>query len=86
MAGGTPLAVAARQVVDERNEAAVGGASAGDLVSEHCPSMCGVELLDVRSAEAASEDFDEIAPTSGLRHVGERWPSVRTENDRPHDR
>ena len=57
MAGVAARALAARQVVDERDAAAVD--LGDDLVPEHGARRCAAELLDVRPAEAAGDDAGE---------------------------
>jgi len=64
--GAAAVALAARKVVDERDALAV-LAPRDHLVTEDEPGRVGPELLDVRAAEPAGEDRDEIAVPDGAR-------------------
>ena len=76
--GEAALALAAGQVVDERDAAAVD--LGDDLVPEHGAGRRAAELLDVRSAEPAGEHARELARAVRLGDLRERgWPcSSRT--------
>ena len=85
MPGEAAVALAARDVVDERDVPTVVELG-DDLVAEHGPRVLRRELLDVRAAEAARDDPDDRARPLGLGHVRERRLSVRPDDHRAHRR
>jgi hypothetical protein len=69
--------------VDEHDPAAVRELS-DDLVAEHGARRCEPELLDVRPAETARADPDELAAAVRFRYVGEPRKAGIVQGDRPH--
>ena len=76
-------AFAAGQVVDERHAPPV-RRLADDLVPENRARGRPAELLDVRAAEPAREDVDELPVAAGLGDLGERRLPGPIEDDRAH--
>jgi hypothetical protein len=70
-AGPAALAAPAGKVVDERDSASVSPLG-DDLVAEHRPLERATDLLDVRSAQAAGANADELPRSVGLRQVSDR--------------
>ena len=80
--GPAAVALAAGQMVDERDAPAV-----SPLATTSWPRTvpaAAAELLDVRAAQAARDDVDQLARAVRLGHLAERRLPGFVENDRPH--
>ncbi len=85
MARAAALALAAGEVVDER-DASAAGRLGDDLVPEHRPGRGGNELLDVASAEPAGADPNALSRAVRLRNLPEPRVALGVDDDRAHDR
>ena len=82
MAGETALALAAGEVVDQRDARSV-RPQRDDFVAEHRPGGRDADLLDVRAAEPAREHAHRLGRRGRVREAG---LSVCVEHDRAHVR
>ena len=84
MSGPAPFTVAAGQVV-HGHDALAAVPLRDDLVTEDCTGEPGpAELLDIRAAESAGEDGDELPVVVRIVHFAQVGSACAVEHDRAH--